>query len=178
MSQRQPVRRYVPAHMKAPFLTQPEKKRRPSSSNRVHDSNQRTSRTHRSISQQRRQSSSLMSKSIIEHSQPRAPIPSILTMQNESNDNHDIDHDIIPLDQTSDMMSIDETNTLDRMPIPNPIVLNRTLIKPLRRLRKQNQNLRLQLENELNKKRLTLSSPFFIDRLNELVKSLRLTHFL
>ena len=54
---------------------------------------------------------------------------------------------------------------------PEPIILNRALVKPLRRVWKQNQNLRLRLQRELEKK--PLPSPAFINRLNEQVETFR-----
>ena len=183
----QSVRRYVPAHINAPFLTQPEKKRRPSSSSRngaqTH-STQRTSTTLRSISQQRRQSSSSITKLIVELSQQTTQIPTIPLVQNEKslmidNQNNDAisQENIIP-DHTSIVTAAEEcihvpseTVEIDISSIPQPIVLNRALIKPLRRLWKQNQNLRLRLKRELDKK--FPSSPLFIDRLNEQVNSFR-----
>lgn len=185
--QPQPVRRYIPAHMKAPFQTQPEKKRRPSSAIRnnsqtTSNSNQRTSATRRSVSQQRRLSSSSTStQPIIELSQQNTLTPSIPLIQNENSpivdhqNMNDINHEAIVPDHTTAIITTEEhtniSNEIDDINIPavpQPIILNRTLVKPLRRLWKQNQNLRLQLEHELNKK--VRSSPTFINRLNEQVK--------
>jgi hypothetical protein len=186
-SQPQSVRRYVPAHMKAPFQTQPEKKRRPSSAVRNStqtNSNQRTSTTRRSISQQRRQSSSSTTQSILELSQQTTQIPSVSLVQNEKismidNQNiNGINHETIIPNQISVITTAEEpinvSNEIDEIgisPVPQPIILNRGLVKPLRRLWKQNQNLRLRLERELDKK--VKSSPLFIDRLNEQVKSFK-----
>lgn len=186
-SQPQSVRRYVPAHMKAPFQTQPEKKRRPSSAVRNStqtNSNQRTSTTRRSISQQRRQSSSSTTQSIVELSQQTTQIPSVSLVQNEKismidNQNiNGINHETIIPNQTSVITTAEEpinvSNEIDEigiLPVPKPIILNRGLVKPLRRLWKQNQNLRLRLERELDKK--VKSSPLFINRLNEQVKSFK-----
>ncbi len=183
-SQPQSVRRYVPAHMKAPFLTQPEKKRRSSSAVRNStqtNSNQRTSATRRSTSQQRRPSSTSTTQSIVELSQQTTQTPSIPVAQNEKNsiiENKNLNgtnHETIVPDRTSVITTTEEpinvSNEIDEIDItsvPQPIILNRALVKPLRRLWKQNQNLRLRLERELDKK-LT-SSPLFIDRLNEQVK--------
>ncbi|CAF2647602.1 unnamed protein product [Rotaria sp. Silwood2] len=188
--QQQPIRRFVPAHMKAPFLTQPEKKRRPSSSIRTStqtNSSKKTSTTPRSISQQRRQSSSSTTQSIIELSQHIIPISSILPVENEKNSiidnqsNNDMNDETIVPEQTSVTITTEkpknipnETSEIDTLSIPQPIILNRTLIKPLRRLWKQNKNLRLRLETELNK-RSTSSSPVFIDRLNEKIHSSTIT---
>ena len=180
-SQPQPVRRYVPAHMKAPFQTQPEKKRRPSSSNRNSiqtNGNQQPSTARRSLSQQRRQSSSSAARSVVELPPQATPVPAptILPVQNEANSmmNNESTNGI---DHTSAVATVEEpihvSNEIDDMeilPVPQPIILNRALIKPLRRLWKQNQNLRLRLARELEKK--STSSPSFINRLNEQVKSI------
>jgi hypothetical protein len=170
--------------MKAPFLTQPEKKRRSSSAVRNStqtNSNQRTSATRRSTSQQRRPSSTSTTQSIVELSQQTTQTPSIPVAQNEKNsiiENKNLNgtnHETIVPDRTSVITTTEEpinvSNEIDEIDItsvPQPIILNRALVKPLRRLWKQNQNLRLRLERELDKK-LT-SSPLFIDRLNEQVK--------
>ncbi|CAF1982727.1 unnamed protein product [Rotaria magnacalcarata] len=191
--QQQPIRRYVPAHMKAPFLTQAEVKRRPNSSTRSSSQanlNKNTGSTVRSNSQQRQQSSSKSStrQSAVKLSQHVESTLSIHAMQCEKNsiiDNRSMnemnDEKTMP-DQESAMISTEEpiyvsneTNQIDPIPIPQPIMLNQALIKPLRRLWKQNQNLRTKLEFELNKKSLSLSSssssPAFIDRLNEKIHS-------
>ncbi len=185
-SQPQSVRRYVPAHMKAPFQTQPEKKRRPISSTRNSiqtNSNQRPSTARRTLSQQRRQSSSSAAQSIVELPPQTTTIPSIPLVQNETNsilDNQNmngINHEIIVSDRTSAITTVEEPvhvsneiHEMDISPIPPQIILNRALIKPLRHLWKQNQNLRLRLIRELEKK--SSSSPLFINRLNEQVKSI------
>jgi hypothetical protein len=165
--------------MKAPFQTQPEKKRRPSSSNRNSiqtNANQRPSTARRSLSQQRRQSSSSAAQSIVELPAQAIPIPSILSVQNETNSMID-NESTNGIDHTSAITTVEDpihgSNEIDDMeisPIPQPIILNRALIKPLRRLWKQNQNLRLRLARELEKK--SSSSPSFINRLNEQVKSI------
>jgi hypothetical protein len=166
--------------MKAPFQTQPEKKRRPSSSirnNTQTNVNQRSNTTRRSLSQQRRQSSSSTTQSIIELPPQTTPVPFIPLVQNETNsiiDNQNVNgtnHETIVLDHTTAKELIPISNQIDEMeisPIPQQIILNRALIKPLRRLWKQNQNLRLRLIRELEKKPIT--SPLFINRLNEQVK--------
>ncbi|CAF3494450.1 unnamed protein product [Rotaria sp. Silwood1] len=185
--QQQPVRRYVPAHMKAPFLTQPEKKRRSSSSTRTSiqtNSSKKSGTTPRPISQQRRQSSSSTTQSIVEILQKTASIPSILPVQNEKSsiinnqNNNDLNDETIIPEQTSNMITTEEPKNIsneiseiDVLPVSEPIILNRTLIKPLRRLWKQNQNLRLRLEIEFNKRSTLSSSPVFIDRLNEKIHS-------
>ncbi|CAF0938485.1 unnamed protein product [Rotaria sordida] len=190
--QQQPIRRYVPAHMKAPFLTQPEKKRRPTSSIRTSaqtNSSKKPSATPRSISQQRRQSSSSIAHSIVELPQQITPIPAILPVENEKNSiingqsNNDMNDETIIPEQTSVMITTDkskkvsnETSEIDVSSVPQPIILNQALIKPLRRLWKQNQNLRLRLEIELKKRSTTSSSsPVFIDRLNEKIHSPTIT---
>jgi hypothetical protein len=170
--------------MKAPFLTQPEKKRRPTSATRNNaptNSNQRTSMTRRSVSQQRRQSSSSTTQSINELSQQTLPGPSVSNEQNSIIDNQNtngIRHDNILPDHTSAITTIEEpinipneTVETDLSPVPEPIILNRALIIPLRRLWKQNRTLRLRLKREREKK--SISSPLFIDRLNEQVKSFK-----
>ncbi len=183
----QPVRRYIPAHMNAPFLTQPEKNRRPSSSIRngaQTNSNQRPSTTRRSLSQQRRQSSSSTTQSALGLSQQTKQLPSISLVENDKSsiidnqNNHGITQEAIVPDSIPVIITREEpinvpseTVEMDISPIPQPIVLNRTLIKPLRRLWKQNQNLRLRLKRELDKK--SASSPLFIDRLHEQVNSFR-----
>lgn len=181
----QPVRRYMPAHMKAPFLTQPEKKRRSNSSVRTSSQaniNQKPNMTIRSSTQQRRQSSSSISQSVAELPQKVTSVSSNSTsVKNEqystvdfqiSNDMNDA---IINSEQPSLQTATeepthitDETKEPDELFVPQPIILNRALVKPLRRLSKQNQNLRLRLELELNKK-TTASPPSFISRLNEQV---------
>ncbi|CAM4867828.1 unnamed protein product [Rotaria socialis] len=190
--QQQPIRRYVPAHMKAPFLTQAEKKRRPNSSTRSSSQanvNKNTSATVRSDSQQRQQSSSVSStrQAAVKLSQHVESMSSIHAMQYEKNsikDNRSMnemnDEKAMP-DQESTAISTEEpiyvsneTNQIDTIPILQPIMLDQALIKPLRRLWKQNQNLRTKLEFELNKKSPSLSSsssPAFIDRLNEKIHS-------
>ncbi|CAF0814271.1 unnamed protein product [Adineta steineri] len=176
-------RRYVPAHMKAPFLTQPEKKPRPSSSIRNNiqiNPNQRTNTTRRSLSQQRRQSST--SQPIIEFSQQAIQIPVTTSTENENSstiENQNINvtsQNIILPDHTSINTTTEEptiiskeTTETDIPSITQPVVLNRTLIKPLRRLWKQNQNLRSRLKREVEKKSTPL--PPFIDRLNEQIHS-------
>jgi hypothetical protein len=165
--------------MKAPFQTQPEKKRRPSSSNRNSiqtNANQRPSTARRPLSQQRRQSSSSTAQSIVELPPQTTPIPFIPPVQNETNSMID-NQNMNGSNHTSAITTVEEpihvSNEIDDMdisPIPQPIILNRALIKPLRRLWKQNQNLRLRLIHELEKK--SASSPLFINRLNEQVKSI------
>jgi hypothetical protein len=185
VSQQQSVRRYVPAHMKAPFLTQPEKKRRSTSSTRNNaqtKSNQRTSTTPRSTSQQqRRQSVSSTAQSIIELPQQTTQIQSVTSVPNEQSpmiDNQNtngISHENTLSDHTSVVTTTEEsinipneTVEIDILSVPQPIILNRALIIPLRRLWKQNRTLRLRLKKELDKK--STSSPLFIDRLNEQVE--------
>lgn len=174
--------------MKAPFQTQPEKKRRPSSAIRNSsqaNSDQRTSVARRPISQQRRpSSSSITTQSTVELSQQRTQMLSSPLVQNENSsivDNqniNDMNPETIVPDHTSSIITTEEftnvSNEIDEINIPavpQPIILNRALVKPLRRLWKQNQNLRLRLEHELNKK--VTSSPLFIDRVNEQVKSFK-----
>lgn len=177
-AQPQSVRRYVPAHMKAPFQTQPEKKRRTSSTTRNSiqiNTNQRPNSARRSISQQRRQSTTAPST--------QTP-PQISLVQNEiapltyNEDMNGINHEMISSDHTSAVVTaevpIDVSNDIDEVEIssvPQPIILNRALIKPLRRLWKQNQNLRLRLRRAVEKK--PISTPSFIDRLNEQVRFVR-----
>ena len=166
--------------MKAPFQTQPEKKRRPSSTTRNStqmNSNQRPSTARRSLSQQRRQSSSSATQSIVEQPPQTTPILSTLLVHNESNSMID-NHEPTVSDQITAEEPINSTNENNEMaisPIPQQIILNRALIKPLRRLWKQNQNLRLKLIREIGKK--STSSPLFIDRLNEQVKSVESIYF-
>ena len=59
---------------------------------------------------------------------------------------------------------------IDGALVPQPIILNRALVKPLRRLWKQNQTLRLRLQRDLNQK--PSPTPPFISRLNEQVRLL------
>ena len=158
-TQVQNVRRFVPAHVKAPFLTQPEKKRRPNSSTR--NSNQ-TNPTRRSISQQRRPVSSLSTQSIVQLFQPTTQttenIPPVDT--NTSNDQ-------ILVTTEEPVYVSNEIDEIEVPPVPQPIILNRALIKPLHRLWKQNQSLRSRLANELDKKPNT--TPIFIERLKQQV---------
>ncbi len=91
---------------------------------------------------------------------------------------NDMNHETIVGDHTSVITTTEEPINvnneivdIDTSPLPQSIILNRGLIKPLRRLWKQNQNLRLRLERELDKKSSSL--PLFIDRLNEQVKSFK-----
>lgn len=179
-TQAPPVRRFVPAHMKAPFLTQPEKKRRPTSSTRNSiqtNANQRTSATRRSISQQRRgQVASLSTQSIVKIFQPKQN-ESVSTIEAQtSNGKHQ--EDAMP-DPTSGVVTVEEpvyvSNEIDEIevpPVPQPIILNRALIKPLRRLWKQNQSLRLRLAQALEKQ--SSASPVFIDRLKEQVNLVKI----
>ena len=177
-AQPQSVRRYVPAHMKAPFQTQPEKKRRTSSTTRNSiqiNANQQPNSARCSISQQRRQSTTAPSTQTLPH---------IPLVQNEiaplthHEDMNGTNHEMISLDPTSAVVTAevptDVSNDIDEVEISSvsqPIILNRALIKPLRRLWKQNQNLRLRLRRAVEKK--TISTPSFIDRLNEQVKFVR-----
>ncbi len=102
------------------------------------------------------------------------------------NDNQNLDgmkHETIVPDHTIAIAITEEpiniSHEIDERaisPVPQQIILNRALIKPLRRLWKQNQNLRLRLARERDKK--STSSPLFIDRLNEQVKSIRSIYFL
>jgi hypothetical protein len=68
---------------------------------------------------------------------------------------------VSPMDNTD--------NELEQMSMSQPIVIDQTLIRPLRRLSKQNENLRLRLKEVLDKK--PLSSPKFIDHLNKQVNT-------
>lgn len=165
----QSVRRYVPAHMKAPFQTQPEKKRRPSSTTRNSTQmsiNQRPNSARRSVSQQRR-------PSITPSSTQTPPVPHIPLVQNEpvpisDNENtNGINHASAIVTTEVPIAVSNEIDEMEMSSIPQPIILNRALVKPLRRLWKHNQNLRLRLIREVEKK--TISTPPFIDRLNEQV---------
>lgn len=172
-AQPQSVRRYLPAHMKAPFQTQPEKKRRPSSITRNSvqiNANQRPNSARRSVSQQRRQSTTA----------PTTQTPHIPSVQNEIVSlTHNGDANGINQEDTTSAVAttevpIDVSNDIDEVEIssvPQPIILNRALIKPLRRLWKQNQTLRLRLKRAVEKK--SISIPSFIDRLNEQVRFIR-----
>jgi hypothetical protein len=171
-------RRYVPAHMKAPFLTQPEKKRRPSSAIRTStqtNPNQGSSTARRPLSQQRRQSSSSTSQSIIEVPHQTQEIHSISLIQNENNSI--VDETATPnhayvITTTEELIHVPNgTLEIETSVVPQQIILNRALIKPLRRLWKQNVNLRIRLKREFNKK--STSSPPFISRLNEQVTFFR-----
>ncbi|UJR28779.1 hypothetical protein I4U23_010005 [Adineta vaga] len=167
------VRRYVPAHVKAPFLTQPEKKRRPNSAFRNSTQtnlSQRTSTTHRSLSQQQRLSSADIPQQVTH----TPPTPSEQPIENRNVNN--TNQKMIASEPTSIHTTTEEpihvyheTIDTDISSIPQPIILNRALIKPLRRLYKQNQNLRLRLKRDLEKK--SISTPSFIDRLNEQIHS-------
>ncbi|CAF1614966.1 unnamed protein product [Adineta ricciae] len=174
-----PVRRYVPAHVKAPFLTQPEKKRRPGSTVRNSSQtnpNQRMSATQRSTSQQRQLSSTSISQQVTQ----TPAIPSTQQVETNSiNDNPHVDttnQDIFlphlisvhtacqePIDNSQDTIDVNIS------PVPEPIILNRTLVKPLQRLWKQNQTLRVRLKHDLEKK--SICKPSFIDRLDEQIHS-------
>ena len=164
----------MPAHMKAPFLTQPEKKRRPGSSVRSSVQTNSNPKTSRSLSQQRQQSqsSSSINQSTAElppqSTRPAAVLAVTALQQAPDPTAEDETNHVIP-DETSNHPS-SESPEMDPSAIPlEPIILNRALIKPLRRVWKQNQNLRLRLQRELDKK--PLPSPHFINRLNEQVET-------
>ncbi|CAF0934477.1 unnamed protein product [Adineta ricciae] len=174
-----PVRRYVPAHIKAPFLTQPERKRRPGSTVRNSSQtnpNQRTSATQRSASQQRQLSSTSVPQQVTQ----TLAIPSAQPVETNSiNGNPHVDatsQEIVLPNLTSvhttfqePVDNSQETIDINISPVPDSIILNRTLVKPLRRLWKQNQTLRVRLKRDLEKK--SIRKPSFIDRLDEQIHS-------
>ncbi|CAF0846773.1 unnamed protein product, partial [Didymodactylos carnosus] len=185
----QHIRKYTPAHMKAPFRTVPENKRRNS---RTHTPTL-TSERRRSLSQQRRQqlpasstitlSRSNTSQSINRESTAikdnhgllketyQAPVQNSNCAPLQSFPSNDLL--TIPVETKQnfyqDVPSIDEK--LDDTDATNLSELNCSLIKPLRKLWKQNQIYRSKLKQE-HERSLKKEPPQFLKRVqNQIYKS-------
>ena len=172
MSQRPQLsaRRFVPAHLKAPFQTQPERKRRPSASIRS------VTRTNSVPSM-----STGLRRSLSQQPSKKPETPVLQTETTPVIDDHRIitgpDEDTVVPDQmepvTYSKPSTSSPNGASEVALPvvtPPVVLNSGIVKSLRRLLKHNQSLRARLEQELAKK--AMPTPAFIERLNEQVRDL------